>query len=247
MQNPQLDGNSCFLEGNNKSCVMLIHGFTATTIEVKPFALYLNHLGYNVYCPLLPGHGTSPDDLNQQIWMNWVNIVEEYYLENRSKYEKFFLAGESMGGVIASYLAARHPEISAVMLYAPAIKVDNLEFSKFVRFIKKIIPKKNASDDIEGNKLPWQGYVVHPTKAAYQFYLLQNKTKTLLPQINQPVIIFQGALDNTIASDSSRYIYDNINSTKKELVFLENSVHCILLDSERDFVYHKSSEFIALN
>jgi len=60
---PHLDGSSFQLPGNRTGFVLL-HGFTATTTEVKPLAERLHHEGYTISAPLLPGHDSHPDDLN---------------------------------------------------------------------------------------------------------------------------------------------------------------------------------------
>ncbi|HSM25631.1 MAG TPA: alpha/beta fold hydrolase [Anaerolineaceae bacterium] len=246
-QNPHLDGRSFILTGTNKTCVIMIHGFTATTIEVRPLATYLNEVGgYTVYAPLLPGHGTTPSDLNKKTWKDWVEFIESQYIEVKGDYTSIFLAGESMGGVVASYIASKFPEVSGVILYAPALKVENLGLSRFVRFFKNTIPKKSFSNDNK-HKYPWQGYKVHPTNAAFQMYQLQKATKARLKLITQPTIIFHGKLDKTISSDSPRIIFDKIGSNKKEYIKLEKSGHTIILDQEFDFVARKTLEFLRIN
>lgn len=244
IQNPDLDGTSFFLEGTNGICVILIHGFTATTVEVRPIAEFLHSEGYTIAAPLLPGHGTSPEELNNQKWENWIDFVSEMVEHCKENHETIFIGGESMGGLITCYLAASMKDIKGIMLYAPALKVNNLAFSKFIRFFKKVIPKKNVDEIPAKDEFPWQGYKVHPTRAAYQMYLLQKITRKKLKLINQPAIIFQGKFDNTISPDGSKFIYNNINSTNKEYVFLENSSHTVLLDKDFKFLARKTSEFL---
>jgi Esterase/lipase len=60
-QNPQLKGKSIYWPGNATG-VLLIHGFTATTAEVRLLADAFKKQGLTVSAPLLPGHGTSPQD-----------------------------------------------------------------------------------------------------------------------------------------------------------------------------------------
>jgi carboxylesterase len=247
IKNQHLDGNTFFLEGKNKICMMLIHGFTATTVEVKPLAKFLNQAGYHIYAPLLPGHGTSPDDLNNCRWEDWTETLRTEFEKINKDFNKVFVAGESMGGILTCYLAATIPQIQAISLFAPAIKVENLGLSRFIRFFKKNIPKKNNQDTSDEGVYPWQGYSVHPTNGAFQMYLLQKETKKLLHKIKQPAIIFHGKYDKTISFQSSKIIYDTIQSTRKEYIFLENSGHTILLDKEFDFVAKKTLKFIKDN
>lgn len=245
IKNPDLDGSSFVLPGKNKSCVILLHGFTATTVEVRPLAEYLNiQGGFHVYAPLLPGHGSSPHDLNNVTWRDWRNSVVSLLQEVKEKHQNIFIGGESMGGVIACLLASEFEDISKVVLFAPAIKVEKLGLSRYIRFIKKFIPKNSGNSVNNHEKYPWQGYKVHPTKGAFQFLKLQEMTRRKLSSITQPVLIFHGKLDKTIAADSTRIIYNHIHSSQKELVTLEDSGHTIILDQEFDFVARKTLNFL---
>jgi carboxylesterase len=246
MQNPTLDGNTFYLSGNKDACVILIHGFTATTVEVRPLAEYLNsHGGFHVHAPLLPGHGTSPVELNKKTWQEWKKSVEIIFLEANKRFEKVYIAGESMGGVLACLIASEFPQIQKVVLYSPAIKVSNLSFSTFIRFFKDYIPKTSGDNKKSNNEIfPWQGYSVNPTNGAFQLYKLQQVTKRRLNLITQPVLIFQSELDKTISSESAQIIYNSIKSRQKELIRLQNSGHTLILGQEFDFVARKTLAFL---
>ena len=61
--NPELEGGSFFWKGGETG-VLLLHGLTATTAEVRPLAKRLLNEGYTVSGMLLPGHGTTPENLS---------------------------------------------------------------------------------------------------------------------------------------------------------------------------------------
>jgi len=65
--------------GARKLGVLLIHGFTASPAEVRPFADRLVSLGYPCLAVRLKGHGTSPWDLLERIWQDWFASVREGY------------------------------------------------------------------------------------------------------------------------------------------------------------------------
>ena len=54
LKNPQFEGGPFFWEGGPVG-VLLVHGLTATAVEVRPFAKRLHELGFTVGGPLLPG------------------------------------------------------------------------------------------------------------------------------------------------------------------------------------------------
>ncbi len=69
--NPHLSGDSFYWQAGPTG-VLLVHGYTATTSEVQPLARILNSEGYSVAGPLLPGHHTTPRELNQVKWQDWI-------------------------------------------------------------------------------------------------------------------------------------------------------------------------------
>ena len=176
-QNPELPGGKITHDGSNLG-VLLIHGFTATTTEVRHLAEFFIKKGCTVIAPLLPGHGTSPSDLNKTKLADWINCIEENYSCLKEKCDDVIVGGESMGGVLSLYLAEKHSDISAVLLYSTALSVGKLKYSKLLRYFFPIIDK-NIPDD----ELAWKGYTVYPLWAASQFYRLTKEVKRNLSKV----------------------------------------------------------------
>ncbi len=237
-EHPELDGRTFLLNGNQTG-VLLIHGFTATTIEVRWLAEFLNKKGLTISAPLLPGHGTTPEDLNDKKNTDWIECVEAAYLALSETCSQVIVGGESMGAVLSLYLAEKYPDIKALLLYSPALKITKLKYSKFIKYFIPII-RKNNYDDL----MPWQGYSVYPLFAASELSVLQKVVAKNLNKIKQPVLSFQGAYDKTIDKDSSDIIISAVNSSIKEKHIMANSGHVILLDKEFDEVADLTWEFI---
>lgn len=238
LQHPELEGGPFYLEAG-KTGVLLLHGLTATTAEVRPFAQYLYERGITVAGPLLPGHGTTPQELNRAKWKDWVESAEDAYQGLCLHCDKIMVAGESMGGMLALYLASRQPEILGVLLYSPAFSIRYIEWAQFLKYFMAYQAKRNTDDS-----MPWQGYYVNPVAAAAQLHALQREVRKRLPRITQPVLIMQGRLDQTINPQSSQMIYDLIGSREKKMIWLEESGHVVLLDREFERVAQISYEFI---
>ena len=51
--------------------VLLLHGFTGSPASMRPWGEFLATKGYAVEVPLLPGHGTRWQDLNETTWRDW--------------------------------------------------------------------------------------------------------------------------------------------------------------------------------
>ena len=242
LHNPHLDGDAFFWEGGSVG-ILLSHGFTATTAEIRLVAEKFHAQGYTVAAPLLPGHGTTPDELNQVKWRDWVESGEESLQKLFGSCEQVWVAGASMGGLLALYLASTNPQISGDLLYVPAIrtmmsKIDILKLYLGAPFVKEL-----ARDSLDGSDL-WQGYPRLPLKGIIRFLRFQSATVKQLSDIHQPVLIFQGRKDVTVAPEAGEVIMDGVSSKVKEHHWMEKSSHSILLDEEYEEVAEMSMAFI---
>jgi carboxylesterase len=237
-QNPQLDGSTLYHPGGKEIGILLIHGFTATTIEVRCLADYFIQKDYTVFAPLLPGHGTTPMDLNTRNYSEWTKCVDDAYKKLHQRCKKVIVGGESMGAVLTLFLASKYPSIKAIYLFSPALLVKKLKFACLMRFINPLMDKNQPEDG-----LAWQGYTVYPTSAAYQFYKLARSLRKSLRKVSSPALIFQGKFDKSIDTNNGEYIYNNIQSRIKQKIWLEFSGHVMLLDQEINVIIDKIDEF----
>jgi carboxylesterase len=223
--------------------VLLCHGFTATTAEVRLLGTALHNVGYTVAGPLLPGHGTTPEDCNRHTWQEWYASVEQTYQQLSASCQQVVVGGESTGALLVLRLASLHPEVAAILCYAPALR---LKISRGKIFLLSLcvpfltsIPKPPSTDDN-----PWQGYSVNPLKGGLHLQKLQKIIYPLLAQIHQPILILQGRLDPTVHPQSPQTIYDRVSSSIKEFHWLEHSAHCVILDKERDLAASLTIDFL---
>jgi carboxylesterase len=242
IHNPHLNGNPFFWPGQQDG-ILLIHGFTATVAEVRPLAEALHRAGYSIAAPLLPGHYTRPEDLNRVRWQDWVAAVQETYRQLADQCERVIVGGESTGGLLSLYLAAQIPQITALLLYAPALRLNTHPFDRLRLYLTAPflpwIPKNNMdSDDL------WQGYPVNPLKGVIQLLELQKQVRPLLGKIHQPTMIVQGSLDQTVHPDVPATIHRHIQSEVCEIHWMNRSGHCVILDQERQEVFEITLQFI---
>ncbi len=246
LRNPHLEGDSFLWEAGPVG-VLLSHGYTATTAEVRLLGRFLHERGYTVSGPLLPGHGTTPQEMNRCCWQTWAEAFESAYRELAARCERVFVGGESMGGLLALYLASHHPEVAGVMAYAAAIAVP----SSFTRTLLLsllaplgVVLQKGPSAPSAADAR-WQGYDQTPLRATQQLFALQAATRARLSEIAQPILIVQGRLDTAVDASAPDVIYRNVRSTEKHLYWFERSTHCVLLDQEWEDVAALTLRFLA--
>jgi carboxylesterase len=242
LHNPHLDGSPIY-KPNGKTGVVLLHGFTATPVEVRNLAEYFHQKGLSVAAPTLAGHGTSPQDLYTVHWQDWIATAEESYAQLSAVCDQIFMAGESTGAVVSLYVAAIHPELAGVLAFAPAMRLPLGWMDRFViQFLYKFI-KEKPKMDLEQDTT-WQGYRVNPLNGVRQLLALQNATIAKLKDVVQPVVVVMGGRDKTIDPISGDLVYQGISSAIKETHFFPESPHCILLGKDFEKAASLAWQFI---
>jgi carboxylesterase len=247
-QHAWLDPKPFHFQGGPVGC-LLIHGFTGAPPEMRPLGEYLAARGLTVSGPLLAGHGTHCRDLAKTTWQDWYASAETAYEGLRRECAQVFVGGLSLGSLLALRLAALRP-VDGVIPYAPAlIALDwRVKFVRPLRHVMRWVPKEEPQDadltDPEASKMLWS-YDVNPGEAVYQVALLQKDVRRLLPSITAPILIFHSTRDGAIRPECGELTYNSVASAAKELVLLHNSGHCVTVDSEREFVWRKTHEWIA--
>jgi carboxylesterase len=225
--------------------VLLIHGYTGSVVEVRPMGEYLAEQGLTVRCPLLPGHGTNPQELTQIRWQEWGNRVETELDSLRERCGTVFVGGLSLGSLLTLWLGSRYPEIAGLVVMAPAMKFQNrlAPLALGLRYLLKYDPFRSLGDEdlvdpegIERNwcydELPWWGLG--------EVFLLRRLVIKSLPLVRQPLLIFQGRRDAKLTPGAPQTVYEGVASTDKTVVWLEHSGHNLLIDGEREAVWAQS-------
>jgi carboxylesterase len=229
--------------------VLLIHGYTGSVAETRPMGEYLAARGWAVRCPLLPGHGTVPDDLIGVHWQDWAGEVEAALRDLQDRCEAVFVGGLSLGSLLTLWLGVEHPKIAGLIPMAPAIKVRNrlLSLARGLRHLLKYNPLGGIGDDDLGDPAGidriWC-YDELPLWGAGEVYLLQREVRRALPQVHQPILIFYGQRDAQVPPEAAQMLHDGVSSMDKTLVLLENSGHNLLVDGEREAVWTQSSQWM---
>lgn len=244
LANPHLEGGSFFFAGGETG-VLLSHGFTATTTEVRYLAQALHASGYTTAGPLLPGHGTHPSELNRCRWQDWYAAFEDSYQNLRERCQQVVVGGESMGALLSLLLAAKHPEICAVLAFAPALRFASRKAALLAPLLAPFVPYRLKPARAPSQADPrWQGYRVNPLRGAVQLSRLQRETLRRLPEVRQPLLVIQGRKDLSISPHSAEIVYQRAASSQKELHWFEESTHCVLIDCEMDQVTALTLDFL---
>ena len=230
---------------NAKVGIVLVHGFTSTPSVMRPWAHFLNDHGYTVRVPLLPGHGSSIEKLDEVSWLEWPNEVEVHLKALLKDCQKVFICGFSMGGAASLNVAARYQDhISGIIMVNPMIHREKV-WPPVVKLASKLVKSfGTAGSDIKREDVIQWKYDRTPLKAVHQLLTLLEKTRPLLPQIKSPLLLMKSVVDHTLPASNSEIIFNQIGSSVKRQVELENSYHVAPLDHDQEKIFLTSLNFI---
>lgn len=226
-----------------KRAVLLLHGFTGNTNDVKRLGRYLTDRNYTVHAPLYKGHGGDPDTLIHTDPMEWWNSATEGYDTLRNLgYEEIAVAGVSLGGVFSLKLGEERPTKAIVTMSAPAIAKSPESLQE--RIIDYAINYKKLSGtyDPEADKPEQVADLVRMPSLDYLQGMI-NDTSSKLDTIQSPVHILRGLQDDDYYCESADLIYSSVNSRIKSVKTFLNSGHIMTLGKERDLVFEEVYRF----
>jgi pimeloyl-ACP methyl ester carboxylesterase len=104
--------------------IVYLHGFTATRQELAPVPdRAAAALGANLYYARVPGHGRTADAMAEATLESWTGEGESALAIGRLLGERVVLMGTSTGGTLATWLAARNPDVAGTILVSPNFAV----------------------------------------------------------------------------------------------------------------------------
>lgn len=225
--------------------ILLIHGFSGSPVSVKPWAEQLHQSGFTVNVPRLPGHGSNWNEMNNTRWEEWFAEVDNRFRELKSRHERVFVAGFSMGGALSLRLATIYRnEIEGLLLVNPSIGDDRL-IMRLVPFLKYFIPSvKGRGTDVAAPNPPRHSYGRTPLRALHSLQKLWRVVRRDLHLIDQPLMIGYSINDHVVNPKFSEILIDNVSSMDIREVVFERSFHNVALDYDLPILVEESVNFI---
>lgn len=248
MINDALDPGGFSHEGGSTG-ILLLHGYTAASPEMRPIGDYLADKGLTVVAPLLPGHGTTPEDLNSRTWREVADAAADELYALQARCDRVYVGGLSMGGLLTLHLGQRCSGIAGLIPMAAALYLRD-PLSRLLPILRHFISTIPKSKDVHASivdaasaRLMWS-YDRNPVRFASEVLDLMHHVRHRLPQIDLPILAFHGARDRTVPTKAARAIGSRTASADVEVVILKNSGHCLSIDGEREAVSAKIWQWI---
>jgi carboxylesterase len=222
---------------------LCIHGFTGAPYEVEPLAEYLTkHTDWIFSVPTLPGHGENLS-LKDIHYHQWIEHAEAELKKLIDTCDRVYVIGFSMGGMIASLLAAKYPVDKLVLLSAAAYYINPKQMASEIKSMIVDLFKGNLENN-EFFKRYKRKIKATPIKATFQFRRLVSYIKPLLPQVEVPTLIAQGECDGIVPPKSAEYLYRTISAKTKRLTYIKDSSHHICHCEEKEALFSQVYDFL---
>jgi carboxylesterase len=245
MTSPILDGAEPWASSGDERGVLVLHGFTGTPQSMRGVAERLASDGFTVELPLLPGHGTCPEDLQHATWEDWCQAASNALQDLQDRCRSVSVVGLSMGGALACWLAARH-KVAALALVNPAAVPMDQEVSTQLSWLLNegtdFIPGIGSDiADPEGRELAYDRV---PLRAALSLNRGLEQLVAELSDIEAPVLLLTSRVDHVVPPEAAAAISDGVQGPVKRVV-LEKSYHVATLDLDRELIERLISEFLS--
>lgn len=233
------------LTGGKRVGALVSHGFTGSPYSMKPWARYLAEHGYAVEVPLLPGHGSTWQEMNRTRWEDWYAVVTRAFDKLSAENDVVVVAGLSMGGALVLRLAADRPDrVAAVCVVNPALTTRRKDVLALPLF-KWVIPSfPGVANDIKKPGVDEHGYTRTPLKATRSMMVGWKQLRADLPKVTSPLLMFRSAEDHVVDPSSGRIILASVSSRDLTERILEHSFHVATLDNDAPAIFEESTEFI---
>lgn len=216
---------------------LLLHGFTGSPASVLPWGRELAAAGLHVAVPRLPGHGTSPADLDRSTWRDWYSLARADLLRLRERCDVVVVGGLSMGGALALRLAVHERDaVDALALVNPALLLGDprLVALPLLRLVRRDLP--GVADDIAADGVSELGYDRVPLRALSSFVALMAQVRGELDRVHQPLLVASSPQDHVIPPTSAALVRERVSSTDVRDVRLPRSFHVATLDHDAPLV-----------
>jgi len=258
-----------FLFEGGRSGVLLIHGLTGTPAEMRLLGKGLNRAGFTVHGMQLAGHCGSEEDLLATDWMDWYASVEQAADALHRRCDHVFVAGLSMGALLALMLAAEQGErIAGVGVLGVTFRYDGwsipwlgrlsfmlplakkLGIGRGMSFMER--PPYGLRDEriratvsaaMLGGDSAAAGLPGNPWHSLADMYTLAARTRRLLPQVTAPCLVAHASEDDVASVRSNADLVARKVGGPVEMLLLEDSYHMITIDRQRRLLHARMSEF----
>jgi carboxylesterase len=240
-----LAGAEPFSAAGGDAGALLLHGFTGTPFAMRRTAERLAAAGLTVEAPLLPGHGTRVEDLVPMRWADWSAAAERAYSDLRSRCSRVAVAGHSMGGTLACWLAERHAEVPGIALVNPLVEPFPDEVRHGARQLvaagTDVWP--GSTPDVADPDVRYPTYDGTPLAAFLSLCEGAEEVALRLDAVRCPVLLISSREDHVVPPSNGDLVASCVGGEVTR-VHLQRSYHAAMVDFDHEEVERRIEGFV---
>ncbi|HQY85982.1 MAG: alpha/beta hydrolase [Ilumatobacteraceae bacterium] len=231
--------------GSSSHGALVLHGFTGNPGSMRGVAEALAAAGYHVEMPLLPGHGTTVEEMMPTRWADWAGAAEATYQALAARVDKVVVVGLSMGGALTLRLGADHPEVAGLVCINPATQPQAPEVVAMLQGMidggTHLIPA--IGSDIADPAAHESAYEATPLAP-----LLSLVNDGLAPlaseygRMHQPLLLLSSPQDHVVEPVQGDFLAANYGGPVQRIL-LERSYHVATQDYDKELIFESTVAF----
>lgn len=230
---------------NPRGGLLLCHGFTGSPQSLRPWAEHHAARGWAVDLPLLPGHGTTWQELAATTWRDWYGHVRGAAQDLSREHGPIAVGGLSMGGALSLALAS-DPEldgrIAALVLVNPGVTLPPA--ARLSALIAPVMPSlPGIGSDIARPGAAEEAYARMPVRAVGSLRRLFSRVRGELSSVRVPVLLATSTIDHTVPPTDSDIVAAGVRGSVERLS-LTRSHHLATLDHDAPLLLDSSARFL---
>lgn len=242
---PILEGAEPWSATGGQHAALVLHGFTGSPQSVRDLGKALHEAGFTVEVPLLPGHGTTVEDMATTSWADWTTAVDAAYARLAARHRRVVVAGLSMGGALALWLASEHPELAGVVAINPLVDADALAGAR--EAAKDALAAgqtfiSGVGNDIAKPEVNEVAYKSSPAACIISSLDGVAALRSRLGRLQMPLLLVHSLQDHVIPP-SSRELLQQSYGGPLEVVELQRSFHVATLDYDAGMIEERTVDF----
>lgn len=231
--------------------VLLLHGFGDTPQTLEYLARSLHAQGWSVRAPLLPGHGRTLDEFSASRATDWIEFARAEFQSLRARYETVSIVGLSMGGSLATILAAETADVPAVVLLAPYLSMPTRlrRAARLHYVVGAVVPylrgggERSIRDPAEVVRNLAYGFTT--PRLVFELSRVVARARAAAPRVSSPTLVVQSRQDNRIPVDAAERAFALFTTNERRLLWTEGNGHIITVDYGREVVFAAVADWLA--
>jgi carboxylesterase len=235
---------------------LLVHGFAGSRKDFADLGERLAEAGCYVRLERLPGHGTTPEEMEATTADELIEHVLSAVRQAKTEHERVVLVGFSMGGAISTIVAAQEP-VDQLVLLAPCYEIQHQWYyfqrpewwAEMLQPALRWVPK--AEGTVQVNRKEARPYLFSYPRISTRSVLTlaelgrRASEPEILAAIRMPVLVVHSPGDFAAAQAASEAAFPLLGSAEKRYLRVDaRNNHHLLWDHDHELVKAEIMAFL---